>query len=271
MIEPEHPSLPLSRQCELLGISRSAFYAPAAPRRNDELELMHAIDRVYTECPFYGYRRITAHLGRHGWRTNHKRVFRLMREMGLASLAPGPMTSKPHPQHKVYPYLLRGMEIVRPDQVWCMDITYVPMRTGFMYLTAVLDWRSRFVLAWRLSNTLGLGFCLDALDEALSRGSPTIFNTDQGSQFTSEAFTSRLLGAGVQVSMDGRGRAYDNIIVERFWRNVKYEYLYLHAVGTGRELHQGIHNYMEFYNHRRVHESLDYATPDEVYQKEIVA
>jgi len=271
MIEPEHPELPVGRQCELLGISRSAYYAHPSPRRNDELTIMHEIDRVYTAYPFYGYRRITQQLGRDGWQINHKRVARLMREMGLVSLAPGPCTSKPHPEHKVYPYLLRGEGIVRSDQVWCADITYVPMRTGYMYLMAILDWCSRFVLAWRLSNTLDVGFCLDALDEALSHGRPAIFNTDQGAQFTSDAFTGRLLAAGVQVSMDGRGRAYDNIIIERFWRNVKYEYLYLHSVETGRELHQGVHDYMEFYNHRRIHEALDYATPREAYQKESAA
>jgi putative transposase len=226
---------------------------------------MNAIDKIYTGHPYYGYRRITWALTRDGWRVNHKRALRLMREMGIASIAPGPLTSKPHPEHKVYPYLLRDLKICRPNQVWCTDITYVPMRRGYMYLMAVLDWFSRFVLAWRLSNSLDVRFCLDALDDALSRGHPEIFNSDQGGQFTSKEFTGRLLDGGVKISMDGRGRAYDNIIAERFWRNVKYEHVYLHAPDSGTELQTGLAGYMGFYNTRRPHASLANAHPLDVY------
>jgi putative transposase len=266
MIDREQPSLLPGRQCELLGISRSGLYAaPGGVRASDEA-LMAAIDRIYTAYPFYGYRRITVELGRRGTRINHKRVMRLMRAMGIASIAPGPLTSVPHPQHKKYPYLLRNMPIVRPDQVWCTDITYLPMARGHLFLVAIMDWYSRHVLAWRLSNTCEVGFCLEALDEALSLGrKPEIFNSDQGSQFTRVEFTGRLLGQGIQISMDGKGRALDNVIVERFGRNVKYEYVYLHAPATGRELHQGLKDYMDFYGHRRIHEALQYAIPAEVY------
>lgn len=266
MIDREHPSLPVERQCELLGISRSGLYSAPPVVREDEESLMATIDRIYTDCPFYGYRRITAELRRRGSQVNHKRVLRLMREMHIASIAPGPLTSVPHPEHKKYPYLLRNVPIVRPDQVWCTDITYLPMARGHLFLTAILDWYSRHVLAWRLSNTCDVGFCVDALDEALSFGrKPEIFNSDQGSQFTSDEFTERLLGSGIQISMDGKGRALDNVIVERFWRNVKYEYVYLHAPATGQEMHVGLKNYMEFYGHRRGHETLNYAFPAEVY------
>ena len=207
-----------------------------------------------------------AELFKRGTVVNHKRVLRLMRAMNIASIAPGPQTSVPHPQHKKYPYLLRNVPIVRPDQVWCTDITYLPMARGHLFLVAILDWYSRHVLAWRLSNTCDVGFCLEALDEALSLGrKPEIFNSDQGSQFTSEEFTGRLLGQGIQISMDGKGRALDNVIVERFWRNVKYEYVYLHAPATGLELHHGLKNYMDFYCHRRGHETLQYAVPSDVY------
>ncbi len=266
MIEREHASLSIERQCELLGVSRSGLYSVPEPIRDDEEGLMATIDKIYTTWPFYGYRRITAELFKRGNVVNHKRVLRLMRKMNIASIAPGPLTSTPHPEHKKYPYLLRNVPIVRPDQVWCTDITYLPMARGHLYLMAILDWYSRHVLAWRLSNTCEVGFCLDALDEALSLGrKPEIFNSDQGSQFTSEEFTGRLLGQGIQISMDGKGRALDNVIVERFWRNVKYEYVYLYAPATGLEMHQGLKNYMDFYCHRRGHETLQYAVPAAVY------
>lgn len=265
MIEPENPNLSVARQCELLGVSRASYYAAAPTADEPSLKVMNAIDKIYTDHPYYGYRRITWALGKLGCQVNHKRVLRLMRVMGIASIAPGPLTSKPHPEHKVYPYLLRDLKICRPNQVWCTDITYVPMRRGYMYLMAILDWFSRSVLAWRLSNCLDVCFCLEALDDALSRGRPDILNSDQGSQFTSNKFTSKLLDAGVEISMDGRGRAYDNIVVERFWRNVKYEYVYLMAPDNGRELHTGLADYMGFYNTRRPHASLDYAHPMDVY------
>lgn len=266
MIDREHPSLSLGRQCELLGISRSGLYAaPGGVRAGDEA-LMAAIDRIYTAYPFYGYRRITVELGRQGTPVNHKRVLRLMRAMNIASIAPGPQTSVPHPQHKKYPYLLRNVPIMRPDQVWCTDITYLPMARGHLFLVAILDWYSRHVLSWRLSNTCDVGFCLDALADALATGrKPEIFNSDQGAQFTSEDFTVRLLEQGIRISMDGKGRALDNVIVERFWRNVKYEHVYLHAAANGLELYRGLKNYMDFYCHRRIHEALQYAIPAEVY------
>jgi putative transposase len=266
MIERNHPSLSLSRQADLLGVSRSGLYTSPVEIGIEDKDLMNIIDRIYTDCPYYGYRRITAELGRRNQQVNHKRVLRLMRKMNIMSIAPGPMTTVAHPQHKIYPYLLRNMAITRPDQVWCVDITYVPMAHGHMFLVAVLDWYSRHVLAWRLSNTCEMGFCVEALDEALARGRlPEIFNSDQGSQFTSEDFTGRLLNHGIRISMDGKGRALDNIIVERFWRNVKYECVYLHAPKDGRELHHLIKNYMDFYTYQRVHQSLGYATPSEYY------
>lgn len=272
MINHEHPTLSLKRQSELLGISRSGLYtSPKAPTGEDG-ELMKEIDRIYTAYPFYGYRRITAQLERQKWYVNHKRVLRLMQVMHIESIAPGPNTSKCHPMHKIYPYLLKNMAIIRPDQVWCADITYIPMGRGHLFLVAIMDWCSRNVLAWRLSNTCEQGFCLEALDEALASGrKPEIFNTDQGSQFTSDEYTGRLLKHGIRISMDGRGRALDNIIIERFWRNVKYEHVYLYAAQDGAELYRGLKTYMNFYCHHRVHESLDYATPSEIYMRGKVA
>jgi putative transposase len=272
MIERDHPSLSLGRQADLLGVSRSGLYISPPSISLDDKDLMNVIDRIFTAHPYYGYRRITVELGRQNQLVNHKRVLRLMRKMNIMSIAPGPMTSVRHPQHKIYPYLLRNMAIIRPNQVWCVDITYVPMEHGFMFLVAVLDWYSRHVLAWRLSNTCEVGFCLEALEEALASGShPEIFNSDQGSQFTSDDFTGMLLKHGIRISMDGKGRALDNIIVERFWRNVKYECVYLHAPKGGRELHQLIKDYMEFYTYRRGHQSLDYATPSEYYLERKIA
>ena len=266
MIDRDHCVLSLGRQCELLGISRSGLYTKPTGHYADEEELMAAIDRIYTAWPFYGYRRITVELGRQGRRVNHKRVLRLMRAMGIASIAPGPQTSVPHPWHEKYPYLLRNRPILRPDEVWCTDITYLPMARGHLFLVAILDWYSRHVLSWRLANTCDVGFCLEALDEALATGRvPEIFNSDQGSQFTSLEFTGRLKDRGIQISMDGKGRALDNVVVERFWRNVKYEHVYLYAAADGRELYRGLQNYMDFYCHRRVHEALGYAIPAEVY------
>lgn len=227
---------------------------------------MHLIDGIYTRCPFYGSRRMTAQLNRdHDEQWNRKRIQRLMRIMGIRGVAPGPDTSKPNPENKIYPYLLRGMAISQVNQVWSTDITYIPMGKGFMYLVAVIDWRSRYVLSWSLSNTLDTGFCIDALEEALSKGTPTIFNTDQGAQFTSLAFTKVLLDKGIRISMDGRGRALDNIFVERLWRTVKYENIYMNDYQTVQELRNGIKQYFEFYNQERLHQSLDYQTPAEVH------
>ena len=223
MIDREEPKLSLVRQCALLGISRSSLYYLPTEAGAEDLELMALIDQQYLKTPFYGSRRMTAWLSNHGHQVNRKRVRRLMQLIGLEAIYRRPNTSKPNPGHKVYPYLLRGLEINRVNQVWATDITYIPMARGFLYLVAIMDWHSRYVLAWRLSNTLEVDFCVAALEEALSKGRPQIFNTDQGSQFTSEAFTSMLLAQAVQVSMDGRGRCMDNVFVERLWRSIKYE------------------------------------------------
>jgi putative transposase len=231
---------------------------------------MRLIDEQYTSCPYYGSRRMTAWLARQGHLVNRKRVQRLMGLMGLEAVYPRPRLSAGGP-HKVYPYLLRGVPIERPDQVWSADITYVPMAAGFMYLAAVIDWYSRYVIAWRLSNALDGSFCLEMLEEALGLGRPEVFNTDQGVQFTAEAFTGRLLSAGVAVSMDGRGRCLDNVFVERLWRTVKYEELYLRCYETVPELRAGLLRYFPFYNEERLHQSLDYRTPAEVYRGSAIA
>ena len=261
----------LSRRCELAGIARSTIYAP---RRGaelgpdpEELALLDLIDAEYTRRPFYGSRKITVYLRGLGYPVNRKRVQRLMGILGLAGMAPGPNTSRPHPQHQVYPYLLRGVEIERPNQVWSTDITYIRLARGFVYLVAVIDWYSRKVLAWRVSNTLDSRFCVDCLEQALQGyGAPDIFNSDQGCQFTSEVFTAVLQGQGIAISMDGRGRALDNIFVERLWRSVKYEDVYLKGYADVPELLLGLTDYFVFYNTERSHQSLDYRTPDEVYR-----
>jgi putative transposase len=258
--------LSVRRQCELLGLSRSSLYYEPARETGEDLRLMRKIDEQYTACPFYGSRRMTAWLTNQGEEVNRKRVQRLMRVMGLEAVYPKPRLSVAGRGHKVYPYLLRGVKIERPDQVWSTDITYVPMTSGFMYLAAVIDWFSRYVIAWRLSNTLDGSFCLEMLDEALRGGRPEVFNTDQGVQFTAAAFTGRLESAGVAVSMDGRGRALDNVFVERLWRSVKYEDIYLRGYEVVPELYQGLGRYFIFYNNERLHQSLDYRTPAAVYR-----
>ena len=253
----------------MTGVARSTVYATHAATGPDELELLllSLIDAEYTLHPFYGSRKMVVHLGKAGYQVNRKRVQRLMGILGLAGMAPGPNTSRPHPQHKMYPYLLRGVNVTRPNQVWSTDITYVRLARGFVYLVAVIDWYSRKVLAWRLSNTLDSEFCVDCLEQALrSYGTPDIFNTDQGCQFTSEAFTGVLKLHGIAVSMDGRGRALDNIFVERLWRSVKHEDIYLKGYVTMSELQMGLTNYFEFYNTERPHQSLGNLTPIEVYQ-----
>jgi putative transposase len=264
-IEPGHPELSIVAQCELLGLPRSSYYYEPAPETEDNLWLMRLIDEQYLETPFFGSRRMTEHLVRQGYAVNRKRVQRLMRTMGLEGLFPARKTTIPGVGHKVYPYLLRGLTVDRVDQVWCSDITYVPLRCGYMYLVAVMDWFSRHVLAWRLSNTLESTFCLEALDEALSRGLPEIFNTDQGAQFTSECFTARLIEHRVAISMDGRGRWMDNVFIERLWRSVKYEEIYLKEHANGADLSAGLSDWFDLYTHRRPHQGLDYRTPFEVY------
>lgn len=262
-------SMSLHRQCKLIGVNRSSFYVPKAVREvsAEDATLLTMIDAEYTQHPFYGSRKMMMYLRAQGHCINRKRVRRLMRTIGLAGMAPGPNTSLPHPQHKVYPYLLRGVEVTRPDQVWSTDITYIRLARGFVYLVAVIDWYSRRVLAWRLSNTMDAGFCVDCLEQALQTyGAPEIFNTDQGSQFTSDAFTDVLKAHGVTISMDGRGRALDNIFVERLWRSVKHEDVYLKSYANIPELLMGLTAYFAFYNTERQHQSLGYRTPDDVYQ-----
>jgi putative transposase len=265
---PNKPSI--ARQCQLLGLSRPGFYHRPRAVKTDDLALMRLLDEQYLRTPFYGSRRMTVHLRRLGHSVNRKRVCRLMRQMGLQAIYPRPRTSTPNPEHKVYPYLPRDVAVTRPNQVWATDITYVPMAQGFMYLVAVLDWYSRKVLAFRVSNSLEAGFCVEALQEALARhGRPEVFNTDQGSPFTSQAFTGVLEAAGVRISMDGKGRCYDNIFVERLWRTVKYEYLYLQAFEGGQDLRQGLRTWVEWYNRERPHQGLGYRTPDEMYYGEL--
>ena len=268
LVEPKHSGLSVVRQCELLDVSRSGFYYQPSGESVENLALMRLIDEAYLDCPYYGARQMMRYLRRNGHKIGRHRVARLMRKMGLAAIYQKPNTSRPNPENKIYPYLLRDLAITRPNQVWCMDITYIPMRKGFMYLAAVMDWNSRRVLAWRLSNTMDVAFCIEALQEALAHhGKPEIFNTDQGSQFTSAAFTQVLKDAGIAISMDGRGRWMDNVFIERLWRSVKYECVYLHAFGTGQELHAGLSRYIRHYNFSRPHSSLDGRTPDEVYHQ----
>lgn len=249
----------------MLGLNRSSLYYEPVGETSVDLRLMRMIDEQYTACPFYGSRRMTAWLAGRGEEVNRKRVRRLMRVMGLEAIYPKPRLSLAAKGHKVYPYLLRGVRIERPDQVWSTDITYVPMASGFMYLAAMIDWFSRYVIAWRLSNTLDGSFCLELLEEALRSGKPEVCNTDQGVQFTAAAFTGRLESAGVAVSMDGRGRALDNVFVERLWRAVKYEDIYLRGYEGVPELHRGLDRYFAFYNHERLHQSLGYRPPAAVY------
>jgi putative transposase len=265
LIDPKHSMLSVARQCELVGLSRSSYYYAPAGESEENLRLMRLIDEQYLKTPFYGSRRMAAWLRLQGHRVNGKRIRRLMRLMGLEAVRPKPSTSRPVPEHHVYPYLLKGVAITRTRQVWSTDITFVPMPRGYMYLTAVLDWFSRYVLSWEVSNTLDVGFCLSALDEALAQDAPEIFNNDQGAQFTSLAFTGRLESAEVRVSMDGRGRALDSAFVERLWRTVKYEDLYLKDYEDGHALRDGLHAYFTFYNHERPHQSLDYFAPAQVH------
>jgi len=258
--------LSVRRQCRLLGLSRSSLYYEPAAETAENLRLMRRLDEQYTACPFYGSRRLTAWLVQQGEAVNRKRVQRLLRLMGLEAIYPKPRLSAAGRGHRIYPYLLRDVRIERPDQVWSTDITYVPLSAGFLYLAAIVDWYSRYVIAWRLSNTLDGSFCLEMLEEALAQGRPEIFNSDQGVQFTAEAFTGRLRSAGVAVSMDGRGRWLDNVFVERLWRTVKYEDIYLHGYETVPLVQQGLGRYFRFYNQQRLHQALDYRTPAAVYR-----
>ena len=276
-MEPSNPDISILRQCELLGLPHSSYYYQPKGESPLNLKLMRLLDEQYTRTPFYGSPKMTLWLKSLGHEVNHKRVERLMSVMGLQAIYPKPNTSKAHPENKIYPYLLRGVKIDHVDQVWSADITYIRMRAGFLYLTAVIDWFSRYVLSWQLSNTLESSFCVEALEAALqakqSPGScgPEIFNTDQGTQFTSEDFTGILKDREIAISMDGRGRCLDNIFVERLWRSVKYEEVYLHDYQTPAEAYLGLKKYLEFYNTERYHQALGYKTPYEVYFKSKIA
>ena len=266
-IEAGHPQLSIARQCELIGLPRASYYREVRLSESQEnLELMRLIDEEYTRHPFYGSRKMRDYLHRQEHFVNRKRVQRLMRKMGLVSIAPKPNTSRKAPGHKVYPYLLRGLAINRPNQVWCSDMTYIPLEGGFAYLTVVMDWYSRYVLSWEISVTMEEHFCVNALESALRRHEcPEIFNTDQGSQYTGKAFTGVLKDHKINISMDGKGRAMDNIMVERLWRSVKYEEIYLKAYSSVAELIEGLKLYFTFYNNERPHQGLDSKTPAEVY------
>ena len=267
MIKPGHPKLSLSRQCRLLRVSRSSVYHRPKGESAENLALMRRIDKLFLECPFYGSR----HLWREGACVGRHRVRRLMRLMGLEAIYQAPRTTQPHPEHRVYPYRLKGVAIERPNHAWCADITYIPVQKGFLYLVAVMDWATRRVLSWRLSNTLDARFCTDALSEALQRyGRPEIFNSDQGSQFTSLEFTSVLKDSGVAISMDGRGRCMDNIFIERLWRSLKYEAVYLHEISDGFQAQRLISSWFAFYDRARPHSALGGSTPAEAYEKGIL-
>jgi putative transposase len=265
LIDREHETISVCRQCELLDLPRSTFYYRPATETDENLRLMRLLDEQYMKMPFYGSRKMVEALGKKGYVVNRKRVQRLMRIMGIQALAPRRSTSRPAKGHRVFPYLLRQVEITHPDHVWSTDITYIPLHGGYVYLAAVIDWFSRYVLSWRLSNRLDSSFCLEALDEALKGGKPEIFNSDQGAQFTSLEFTSRLLDRAVAISMDGRGRALDNVFIERFWRSLKYEDIYLKEYRTVDELYEGLVRYFLLYNRERLHQALDYQTPYQVY------
>jgi putative transposase len=265
VLEPEHAQLSIRRQCELLGLNRSSWYYEPVLESAENLQLMRLVDKEYLKRPYYGSRRMTLALQKQGYQVNRKRVQRLMRLMGIEAIYPKPRTTRPGPQRRIYPYLLRDLTIARPDQVWAADITYIPLRQGFLYLVAILDWFSRYVIGWRLSNSLEGSFCLECLEEALQHRRPEIFNTDQGVQFTSAGFTSQLLQSGVAISMDGRGRALDNVFVERLWRTVKYEEVYLKDYATCWETESNLAEYFWFYDNERPHSSLENRTPAEVY------
>jgi len=265
LIDANHSALSITRQCTLLGLARSSCYYQRMEESAEDLKLMRLMDELHLRLPFYGSRRLAWSLQQEGYAVGRKRVQRLMRRMGITAIYPRPRTSDPHPDHRIYPYLLRDFVVSAADQVWSADITYVPMQHGFMYLVAILDWHSRYVLAWRLSNTLDSDFCVEALRAALRRGRPTIFNTDQGSQFTSQAFTGVLEQKGIAISMDGRGRALDNVFIERLWWSVKYENVYIMGYETVAELKAGLTRYFDLYCCRRPHQSLDNRFPWDVY------
>jgi putative transposase len=264
-IDPHHSQLSVQRQCDLLGLPRSTYYYRPRPESAENLRLMRRLDELYLNCPFFGSRRMAVTLG-----VNRKRMQRLMAILGIEAHYPKPNLSRPAPGHEVHPYLLRGVSIERPNQVWSTDITYVPMRTGFLYLVAVMDWFSRFVLSWELSNTMETGFCLAALESAFRFGQPEIWNSDQGSQFTAAEFLAPLKKRNISISMDGRGRALDNVFIERLWRSLKYELIYPGDFGSGAELLPALDRYFHFYNHRRPHQALGYRTPAQLFPRQSI-
>lgn len=267
LIEPHHPDLTITEQCELLGLARSSYYYVPSPETPENLHLMRILDETHMKWPWYGTRNHLLHLQDQGYPVNRKRIQRLMRMMEMHAIYPKPKTSQRAPEYKKYPYLLRNMAVTKPNQVWCADITYIPMAKGFMYLMAVMDWYSRFVLSWTISNSMESSFCLDGLNEAIRvYHKPQIFNTDQGAQFTSLGFTSRLESAQIAVSMDGKGRALDNAFIERLWRSVKYEKIYLNSYQDGRSLFLGLREWFQYYNYERVHQGLDGMKPIQAYQ-----
>lgn len=266
MVDRHHPRLSIARQCELVSISRSSYYYRPCEESDLNLHLMQMIDKQMLVTPFYGSRQMARHLRREGYCVSRKRIRRLMGKMGICAIYQKPRTSTPHTDHKVYPYLLRDVEVTSPNQIWCADITYIPMRKGFMYLIAIMDWHSRKVLSWRLSNSLEVDFCVEALEEALSLyGFPEIFNTDQGSQFSSHDWIKVLQQHDIKISMDGKGRWMDNVFIERLWRSLKYECIYLHEFDCGSAVKKGLREWIRFYNERRPHSTFDGQTPHEVY------
>jgi putative transposase len=265
MIEPGYPGYSLARQCHLLDVNRSSYYYEPVPVSEEDLAIMRALDELYTQYPFFGGRKMTVKLNERGFRVNLKRVRRLMKVLGIEAIYPKPNTSKNNPEHKIYPYLLRGVSITQPDQVWATDMTYIRMREGFIYLSAIIDWLSRYILAWDISIGMEAEFSVSVLKEALGRGKPGTFNSDQGSQYTSLKHTGVLEAHGIQISMDGRGRCFDNIFVERLWRTIKYEEVYLKEYETIKEARSNLKKYIEFYNRERPHQGLNYRTPESVY------
>jgi len=265
MIEVCNPDISINRQCKLLGISKSSYYYKPAAESALNLQLMKLLDEQYMKTPFYGIRKMTAFLNRQGYQINHKRINRLMKLMGIEAIYPKKHLSLINNENKKYPYLLRDLIIDRSNQVWAMDITYIRLLKGFLYLTVIMDWYSRFIISWKLSNTLDVYFCIEALEEALTKATPIIFNTDQGSQFTSSKFINILERSDIKISMDGRGRVFDNIFIERLWRTVKYEEVYIHNYETVKDAYQSLNKYFAFYNTERIHEGLNYATPEEIY------
>jgi putative transposase len=265
LLEPCLEGLSIRRQCELIKLNRSNLYYTPVEVSKETLQIMHRIDEIFTKHPYYGSRRIKEALRLENYDIGRERVQTLMRNMGLEAIYPKPNLSKHHPEHKIYPYLLRGVKITRPNQVWSTDITYIRLACGFLYLTAIMDWYSRYVLAWRLSNSLEPGFCIEALEDALEKGCPDIFNSDQGSQFTSNDFTKILLSRNIKISMDGRGRVFDNIFIERLWRSLKYEEVYPKGYQVYADAREGLDDYFPLYNNERLHQSLGYKTPQKVH------